>query len=126
MIKTKKDTIYVITPFKNVAYCLSQELKKIGFTRYDEKGKVTNIGTVHTFQGKEAPIVFFVVGCDGRSIGAANWAVGTSNPNILNVAATRAKEEFYIIGDKRLYLGIKSKIINKSFRILDRFNSSSK
>lgn len=124
--KTKKDTIYVITPFKNVAYCLSQELKKIGFTRYDEKGKVTNIGTVHTFQGKEAPIVFFVLGCDGRSIGAANWAVGTSNPNILNVAATRAKEEFYIIGDKRLYLSIKSTIINESFRILDRFNSSSK
>lgn len=124
--KTKKDTIYVITPFKNVAYCLSQELKKIGFTRYDEKGKVTNIGTVHTFQGKEAPIVFFVLGCDGRSIGAANWAVGISNPNILNVAATRAKEEFYIIGDKRLYLSIKSTIINESFRILDRFNSSSK
>lgn len=124
--KTKKDTIYVITPFKNVAYCLSQELKKIGFTRYDEKGKVTNIGTVHTFQGKEAPIVFFVLGCDGRSIGAANWAVGSANPNILNVAATRAKEEFYIIGDKRLYLSIKSTIINESFRILDRFNSSSK
>lgn len=124
--KTKKDTIYVITPFKNVAYCLSQELKKIGFTRYDEKGKVTNIGTVHTFQGREAPIVFFVLGCDERSIGAANWAVGSANPNILNVAATRAKEEFYIIGDKRLYLGIKSKIINESFRILDRFNSSSK
>lgn len=121
--KTKKDTIYVITPFKNVAYCLSQELKKIGFTRYDEKGKVTNIGTVHTFQGREAPIVFFVLGCDERSQGAAHWAVGSVNPNILNVAATRAKEEFYIIGDKRLYLGIKSTIINESFRILDRFNS---
>lgn len=122
--KSKKDTIYVITPFKNVAYCLSQELKKIGFTRYDEKGKVTNIGTVHTFQGREAPIVFLVLGCDERSIGAANWAVGSANPNILNVAATRAKEEFYIIGDKRLYFGIKSTIINENFRILDRFNSS--
>lgn len=123
--KSKKDTIYVITPFKNVAYCLSQELKKIGFTRYDEKGKVTNIGTVHTFQGREAPIVFFVLGCDERSIRAANWAVGSANQNILNVAATRAKEEFYIIGNKRLYLGIKSTIINESCRILDRFNSSS-
>lgn len=124
--KSKKDTIYVITPLKNVAYCLSQELKKIGFTRYDEKGKVTNIGTVHTFQGREAPNVFFVLGCDERSIGAANWAVGSANSNILNVAATRAKEEFYIIGDKRLYLGIKSTIINTSCSILDRFNSSKK
>ena len=50
--------------------------------------------------------------------------MGSANPNILNVAATRAKEEFYIIGDKRLYLGIKSTIINESFRVLDRFNSS--
>lgn len=56
--KQKKDIIYVISPFKNVAYQLSKELNKIEFTRYDKKGKPTNIGTVHTFQGKEAPIVF--------------------------------------------------------------------
>lgn len=56
-----KDIIYVISPFKNVAYQLSRELKKIGFTRYVKKGKPTNIGTVLPFQGKEAPIVFFVL-----------------------------------------------------------------
>lgn len=120
--KSKKDIIYVISPFKNVAYQLSQELKKIGFTRYGEDGKPTNIGTVHTFQGKESPIVFLVLGCDERSQGAANWAMGSTNPNIMNVAATRAKEEFYIIGDRRLFLGIKSDVINKTCRILKRFN----
>jgi superfamily I DNA and/or RNA helicase len=120
--KSKKDIIYVISPFKNVAYQLSQELKKIGFTRYGEDGKPTNIGTVHTFQGKEAPIVFLVLGCDEKSKGAASWAMGSKNPNIMNVAATRAKEEFYIIGDKRLFLGIKSNVINETYKILEKFN----
>lgn len=124
--KSKKNIIYVISPFKNVAYQLSQELKKIGFTRYGEDGKPTNIGTVHTFQGKEAPIVFLVLGCDEKSQGAANWAMGSENPNIMNVAATRAKEEFYIIGDKRLFLGIKSDVINETHKILERFNSGNK
>ena len=123
--KTKKDIIYVISPFKNVAYQLSQELKKIGFTRYGEGGKPTNVGTVHTFQGKEAPIVFLILGCDEKSKGAANWAIGSENPNIMNVAATRAKEEFYIIGDKRLFLGIKSDVINETHKILERFNGGS-
>lgn len=114
----------MISPFKNVAYQLSRELKKIGFTRYDENGKPTNVGTVHTFQGKEAPIVFLVLGADDKCTGAANWAMGTENPNIMNVAATRAKEQFYIIGDKKLYLKLKSDVINNTYEIIDRFNSS--
>ena len=52
-------------------YQLSELLKEIRFTRYNN-GKPTNIGTVHTFQGKEAPIVFLVLGADDGSIGAAN------------------------------------------------------
>lgn len=79
-------------------YQLSQKLRSINFTRYDALGRSTNVGTVHTFQGKEAPIVFFVLGADSQSSGAARWAVG--EPNMMNVAAARAKKEFYIIGDK--------------------------
>lgn len=70
--KTKKNIIYVISLFKNIAYHLSRELSKIGFTRYDENGKPTNMGTVHTFQGKEAPIVFLVLGADEKSTGVAS------------------------------------------------------
>ena len=121
--KGKDDIIYVITPFRNVAFQLSELLKEIRFTRYNN-GKPTNIGTVHTFQGKEAPIVFLVLGADDSSIGAANWAMGTSNPNIMNVAATRAKKEFYIIGDKKLYLGLKSDVINDTYTIIEKFNKS--
>ena len=115
------DDIYVITPFKNVSVQLAKELDKIGFTKR-ENGKPINVGTVHTFQGKENKIVYFVLGADNMSEGAARWAV--SEPNILNVAATRAKEEFYIIGDKSLYKATQSPIIRDTIDILDAYQSS--
>lgn len=119
--KKEKDVIYVITPFSNVAYQLSQKLRKIHFTRYDEHGKPTNVGTVHTFQGKEAPIVFFVLGADQQSSGAARWAV--TEANIMNVAATRAKEEFYIIGDRKLYLGLGCDVVTNTDRIIRQYKN---
>lgn len=56
-----------------------------------------SIGTVHTFQGKEAQKVYFVIGTDNTQDGAVNWSC--EKPNLLNVAVTRAKKEFYVIGD---------------------------
>lgn len=117
--KREKDVIYVITPFSNAAYQLSQKLREIHFTRYDDSGRPTNVGTVHTFQGKEAPIVFFVLGADGQSSGAARWAV--SEPNMMNVAATRAKKEFYIIGDRKLYLGLGCDVVTDTDRIIRQY-----
>lgn len=128
--KTKKDQVYVISPFKNVAYKLSEKLAKdINFTRYDSKDSKdspTNVGTVHTFQGKEAPIVFLVLGTDEKSKGAANWAMGSENPNIMNVSVTRAKKEFYIIGDKKLYSSLGSDVIDKTMNEIRKFNSKPK
>lgn len=59
------------------------------------------IGTVHTFQGKESEVVFFVLGCDATQSGATDWAAAA--PNLLNVAVTRAKNYLYIIGDRDLW-----------------------
>lgn len=115
------DEIYVITPFRNVAYKLAQVLDEIKFTKR-ENGKTTNIGTVHTFQGKEAKVVYFVLGADSDSSGAARWAV--SDPNMMNVAATRAKEEFYVIGDKKLYASLGSEVASKTMSIIDDYNNN--
>lgn len=117
--KSAKDVIYVISPFANVAYQLAQKLKEIGFTRFDNSGKPTNVGTIHTFQGKEAPIVFMVLGADKQSAGAARWAV--SEPNMMNVAATRAKEEFYLIGDKQLYLENGGEVVSKTYEVITKY-----
>ncbi len=118
--KNKDDVIYVISPFSNVAYQLSEKLKSIGFTRYD-RGKPTNIGTIHTFQGKEAPIVFMVLGADKQSSGAARWAV--DEPNMMNVAATRAQNEFYIIGDRELYLGVGSSVATDTYGVIKKYKN---
>ena len=118
--KNESDTVYIISPFKNVAYKLGIKLNEIGFTR-KEKGKVTNIGTIHTFQGKEAPIVFMVLGADTNSKGAATWAVNEAN--MMNVAATRAKKEFYIIGDRKLYSGLGSDVITKVNNVIKEYGN---
>ena len=121
--RTKPDSVYVISPFRNVAKQLAELLKKTGFTRM-ENGYPTNIGTVHTFQGKEADTVFLVLGCDESSISAAMWAMSSNNPNIMNVAATRAKQNLYIIGDKKLYQSLNSRVVNETIRIIDKTDGS--
>jgi hypothetical protein len=78
--------ISVITPFKAVR----DQLKKLL-----PSGVVQ--GTIHTMQGKESAVVIVVLGGNTAGSGARNWAV--SEPNLLNVAATRAKRRLYVIGD---------------------------
>ena len=84
--------IYVISPFKSVAGACDNEFRKI---------ENVFCGTVHKFQGKEADIVFLVLGSDPKSSGARKWA--SQKPNILNVALTRAKKRLYVIGNKKLW-----------------------
>ncbi|MFC6603878.1 DEAD/DEAH box helicase [Ectobacillus funiculus] len=100
--------LFVITPFTKIKTefikLLKAELKK-ELTNVDNqklyKWIENSVGTVHTFQGKEADIVYFIVGTDQQSDSAADWSC--KKPNLLNVAVSRAKLEFYLVGDfKRL------------------------
>ena len=91
----KVPSLYVISPFKSVAMGMKQYLER----RYGKdiaKAMDKNIGTVHTFQGKEAQEVIFLLGCDSSD--GAKGAVGWVNNNIVNVAATRAKSRLYVVG----------------------------
>jgi len=98
--------IYVISPFKSIAtYCKES---------FRTQPKIS-CGTIHTFQGKEAGIVFLILGSDPKSSGARNWA--SQKPNMLNVAITRAKKRLYVIGNKKLwsscnYFNTMAKILN--------------
>lgn len=105
--------VFVITPFREVKAGLLSLLgqRKTWEAALADSGlpvpkdlrqwSDTSIGTVHTFQGKEADIVFFVLGCDATRGGAIDWAA--SRPNLLNVAVTRAKHFLYILGDQGLW-----------------------
>lgn len=60
------------------------------------------IGTIHTVQGREAEAVIFVLGApNGDQTGARGWA--GKEPNLRNVAVTRAKESVYVIGNRSLW-----------------------
>ncbi|PPK71298.1 AAA domain-containing protein [Actinokineospora auranticolor] len=69
-------------------------------------------GTVHVAQGKQADIVVLVLGSDPRRAGSRRWAA--SKPNLLNVAASRAKRRLYVIGNRELWTG------QRHFDVLDR------
>ena len=94
--------LYVISPFTTVINGLKKDIKK-AFKNEVEINEWCNncLGTVHKFQGKEANSVILLLGCDNNSKSSAKWA--TQQANILNVAATRAKKRFTIIGDLNLW-----------------------
>lgn len=105
--------LYLISPFREIKAALFKELvSEAAWARQDvSKPKKlsdwlkAHVGTVHTFQGKEEDTVVMVLGTDANHAGAAQWAA--SKPNILNVAITRSKRRFYVIGDKKLWGGLR-------------------
>ena len=119
-----ENELYVISPFKAVKKGLKERLyantkllaeaslwgqsardqsQKAVKARAAQLGKwVRNeVGTVHTFQGRENATVVLVIGCDTKNRGAVSWA--GSMPNILNVAVTRAKHNLFVIGPRELW-----------------------
>lgn len=93
--RSGKTKVYVISPFRKVAQACGNRV-----------GNAIDCGTVHTFQGKEAHIVFLVLGtAPGQAgSGARGWAA--SKPNLLNVAVTRAQCRLYVIGDASQWGGL--------------------
>ena len=96
--------LYVICPFKTPAARLKTLLTDApgvlpDFNKAQRKEWIAKrVGTVHTFQGKEAEAVILMLGAGrGAKVGSRTWAGDT--PNLLNVAATRAKRALYVIGN---------------------------
>lgn len=101
--KGEKPDLYVISPFTSVVEGLKNEIRESDFYKlnkeYYNEWMESNIGTVHTFQGKEANEVVLLLGCDQDAKGAITWV----NANIINVAVTRAKYRLCIIGDYKIW-----------------------
>ncbi len=97
----KDPSVFVITPFKSVEkgikQFISDKANSIGNNQLaDWKVLNKHIGTIHTFQGKEADEVIFVLGCDDKTgIGTFDFV----KENIVNVAVSRAKYRLYVVGD---------------------------
>ncbi|MEO4002118.1 DEAD/DEAH box helicase [Mesorhizobium sp. CAU 1732] len=94
--------LFIITPFRVVAQEMRRRLRQekdlVERLNIDiEEWTEDRVGTIHTVQGREAESVILLLGAPAASQhGARNWAAGT--PNILNVAVSRAKQNFYVVG----------------------------
>jgi hypothetical protein len=101
-----KPDLYVVTPFTIVSDRLRALVYDDGVAHgwaEDPRAWVRErIGTVHTVQGREAEAVVFVLGAPSPEQGGARGWAG-KRPNLLNVAVTRAKEQIYVVGNRRLW-----------------------
>jgi hypothetical protein len=101
-----KPDLYIVTPFVIVANGLRRLFRDSPLLAHAipelDRWTRTHIGTIHTVQGREAEAVIFVLGAPNEDqTGARAWA--GKDPNLLNVAVTRAKEAVYVIGNKALW-----------------------
>jgi hypothetical protein len=85
---------------------LKQEAQLCLALRVDpQKWAKERIGTIHTFQGREADTVILVLGAPNASqSGARKWAADTRNT--LNVAVSRAKQRLYVVGSRGAWSGV--------------------
>jgi len=85
------NTIGVISPYRRQVDALTQRLKS-RWSDFSPK----SIGTVHTFQGGQKSVVIFST----RQCQATDslWFINR-RPNLLNVAVSRARELFILVGN---------------------------
>ncbi len=98
--------LYVITPFAIVQNKIRERLHTSGILNgwvdNPRRWLYEHVGTVHTVQGREAEAIVFVLGAqDPEHVRARLWA--GQNPNLVNVAVTRAKEALYVVGNRTLW-----------------------
>ncbi|MEG8182958.1 DEAD/DEAH box helicase [Nocardia terpenica] len=93
------ESVFVVSPFRDVVRGLRQTLSNLLPARLER------VGTVHVTQGKEAEVVILVLGTSDEQSGSRGWAAG--RPNLLNVAATRAKRRLVIVGDHGNWSGLR-------------------
>ncbi|WP_245719995.1 DEAD/DEAH box helicase [Nocardia uniformis] len=86
-------TIGVVTPFRPQAQAIEE------LVGGDDRIKV---GTVHTFQGGERDVMIFsLVATPDMPRGSIDWI--DKQPNLWNVAITRARSQLHIVGDGRVW-----------------------
>lgn len=91
------EIVGVITPFGAQTQAIAQACADLGISTGKGDGDVT-VGTVHSFQGAERPVVIFSAvyskHADGQFIDRKD--------SMLNVAVSRAKDSFLVFGDMDL------------------------
>lgn len=109
----KKD-IGIITPFSKQKEKLQAVIKGV------------DIGTVYAFQGQERKIIIFSTVIDNDDIKNTKNRYGQNGltsvignePNLLNVALSRAKEQFVLIGNMEVISNLKQNYLKNVYDII--------
>jgi superfamily I DNA and/or RNA helicase len=110
-----EELVAVLTPFKGQRPVLMNALRKAKIDVNKLK-----IGTVHVMQGAEREIVLFsTVYGDGDV--SVMFFDRENKPNLLNVAVSRAKDSFIVMGNSRIFEQNASTPSAKLGRHLGRF-----
>ncbi len=92
-----KDVVAILVPFRpqvdHIRQALSKHMAKHGFTNSKSEVNEITIGTVHSLQGDEKPVVIF---CGVIRPGLDSTFIDRSH-SLLNVAVSRAKDSFIIV-----------------------------
>jgi hypothetical protein len=109
--------IGIISPFKQQEYELNKIIK-----RENLDGLVA--GTVHKFQGSEREIIYFSTTVGETNSCANSFYNNEEKPNIINVAISRAKEKFIIVGNRAKLAEDTQSLTGKLIKYIDTINSN--
>lgn len=90
-----KDIVAIVTPFTGQKWTLQNTLRQTGVPM-----EGLTIGTVHALQGAERPVILFSATYGSNHQGGLFFDAG---PNMLNVAASRAKDTFILFGAPEIF-----------------------
>ncbi|MCC9623959.1 AAA domain-containing protein [Thalassospira sp. MA62] len=94
------EIIAIVTPFRRQANLIVNELEAVKLTARSGKNNAITVGTVHSLQGAERPIVLFSSVYD-KTVSSGYFF--DSEHSMLNVAVSRAKDSFLVFGDMHIF-----------------------
>ena len=90
----------IVTPFRAQADNIRKAVRRLSVP-----DRHVLVGTIHTYQGNERDIMIFsTVATEDLPEGTLRFM--TSNPNLLNVAVTRARLTLIVIGDHNFFMSL--------------------
>lgn len=94
-------TIGVVTPFRAQKNRLQDHLyEESGLTREEVERVHLHVDTAHGFQGDERDVMILSL-CAGPGMPQGSLNFLRENPNLLNVAASRARAVLHVVGNKQ-------------------------
>lgn len=134
--KKLNQIVAIITPFKKQANKIKEEGRRYDFKK-DKSGflnqhkdelfahkklddtQTLTIGTVHSLQGAEMPIVLFSNVYGDNNVPSTPYI--DRQPSIINVGVSRSKQSFYVFGNRNYFDIVEKKSVNSATAIMYKY-----